>query len=132
MPFIRSIALTLALAPPACAQDGLPSGEYIVEDIAQGGVIDTAKTSLGFAEGGVAGLAACNNYTASYQVDGNALTIGPAAATRKMCPEALMNQEQAFMDALGRVTRYDIDETGALLLFGDASEEPLLTARASG
>lgn len=132
MPFFRSIALTLALALPACAQDGLPTGEYIVEDIEQRGVMDIAKTSLDFAEGRVAGLAACNTYTASYEVDGSALTIGPAAATRKMCPEALMNQEQAFFDALGRVTRYEIDETGALLLFGDASEEPLLTARGSG
>lgn len=132
MPFIRTIALTLALALPASAQDGLPTGEYVVEDIEQRGVMDIARTSLGFAEGRVAGLAGCNNYTASYEVEGDTLKIGMAASTRKMCPAALMDQEQKFLDALTRVTRYEVDETGALLLFGADSDAPLLTARAAG
>jgi heat shock protein HslJ len=44
------------------------------------------------------------------------------------CPEALMMQEQSFFAALAAVTRFDIDPTGALVMYA-AGAEPVLTAR---
>ncbi len=38
-------------------------------------------------DGKLSGSAGCNNYNASYQVDGDSLTIGPVASTKMACPE---------------------------------------------
>jgi heat shock protein HslJ len=56
-------------------------------------------------DGRVSGYAGCNRYHAGYTVDGAALRIGPAAATRRMCvdPEQAMEQEQQFLKALESV-----------------------------
>jgi len=44
-------------------------------------------TLLFGADGMVSGSTGCNNYSASYTLEGDALTIGPAAVTRMMCAE---------------------------------------------
>jgi heat shock protein HslJ len=55
-------------------------------------------------DGKVAGSAGCNQYTARYEADGSKLRISAPAATRRLCPEAgLMEQEQAFLKALEAV-----------------------------
>jgi heat shock protein HslJ len=62
--------------------------------------------TMGFAsDGRVAGSAGCNNFTATYSLDGEKLAIGPAAATRRMCasPDRVMEQEAEFLKALGTV-----------------------------
>jgi hypothetical protein len=46
------------------------------------------------------------------------------------CPEALMNQERRFFDALGEVFRHDFDETGALVLY--TPDGAAIRARAEG
>jgi len=100
--------------------EGLGNGEWVVEDINGGGVIDASRTTLTFGEEGrVAGMAGCNNYNASYEADDGTLTVGPAAATRKMCAEALMNQETTFLNALESVDSWQVTSEGALELSGD-------------
>ena len=66
---------------------------------------DTSLTMAFSAEGKVSGSAGCNHYTASYASEGQKLSLGPAAATRKMCasPERIMEQEQQFLKALETV-----------------------------
>jgi len=56
-------------------------------------------------DGRVAGSAGCNNFTAPYTLAGQKLAIGPAAATRRMCPspERVMEQESEFLKALETV-----------------------------
>lgn len=50
------------------------------------------------------GSAGCNRYVARYQASGTALSFGPAAATRRMCAEAeVMEQERQFLEALATV-----------------------------
>ncbi|NHK28626.1 META domain-containing protein [Parvularcula flava] len=100
--------------------EGLGGGEWVVEDINGGGVIDSSRTTLNFGEDGrVAGMASCNNFNASYEAGERTLTIGPAAATRKMCAEALMNQETTFLNALESVSSWQVTPEGALELSGD-------------
>ena len=54
-----------------------------------------------FIEGQVSGSAGCNTYSAAVSSDsGQALAIGPAAATKKACLEPLMNQETQYLIAL--------------------------------
>ena len=62
-------------------------------------------------DGKVTGSAGCNDYTASYAVEDNAITFGPAATTRKMCsePEGIMEQESAYLAALESATAFQIE-----------------------
>lgn len=113
-------AIETGAAEMQSPMDGLAGGEWVVEDINGGGVIDFSRTTVTFGDDGlVAGMASCNNYNASYEAGEGTLTVGPAAATRKMCAEALMNQETAFLNALEGVSSWQITPEGTLELSGD-------------
>jgi heat shock protein HslJ len=62
-----------------------------------------------FAEGKIAGSAGVNNYFASYEVEGDVLTVGPAGSTMMMGPENLMEQEWAFLSALQTAESFQVD-----------------------
>lgn len=67
------------------------------------GVLGGTSLSVHFgADGRVSGSAGCNDFTAAYTARGTAISIGPVAATRKLCgsPERIMEQEQQFLRAL--------------------------------
>ena len=55
---------------------------------------------------------------ADYKLTGEKLTLGLAAATRKMCgaPEGIMEQEQAYLSALGTVVGFHIQDAQLTLL----------------
>ncbi len=55
-----------------------------------------------FASGTLSGSAGCNRYHATWQADGNGITIGPVATTRRFCgePEGVMEQEAQYLRAL--------------------------------
>lgn len=109
--------------------DLLTGGEWLVEDIAERGIVDASHATLIFsADGRVAGAASCNLYSAAFNLTGEGLSLGPIAMTRMMCPPALMEQENRFAAALEAAASFDIGETGALLL-KSAKGETLLLAR---
>lgn len=62
-------------------------------------------------DGRVAGSAGCNRFSGTWTADGEGLTISPLASTRRLCPgpEGVMDQEAAFLAAMGRVATYGID-----------------------
>ncbi len=62
-----------------------------------------------FADDRVSGSAGCNQFQASYSAGEGTLEIGPAAATRKMCPPEVMEQEGWFLAALETVATFSID-----------------------
>lgn len=91
--------------------------EWRAEDVLGKGIPDNARVTATFtAEGRVAGTAGCNRYTGGYTLTGEGFSFGPAAATRMACPEALMTLERDTFDAFSRTARFDIDDTGALVL----------------
>jgi heat shock protein HslJ len=63
-------------------------------------LVDTQITALFSEDGQLTGSAGCNNYMAGYRVDGDTIAIEPAATTRKMCAEDVMQQENAYLAAL--------------------------------
>jgi heat shock protein HslJ len=71
-----------------------------------------------FSEGTVAGSAGCNNYNGSYETDGGSITIGPIAATLMFC-EGAMDQEIAYLGALGAVDSYEVSGDELTLSNGD-------------
>jgi heat shock protein HslJ len=84
------------------------SWEAIGVNNGKGGVVSIATEAtitLDFsADGRVSGSAGCNRYTGTWTAEGATVAFGPAAATRRMCPDqAVMEQEQNFLTALGTV-----------------------------
>lgn len=105
----------------------LQGGEWVIEDINGGGIIDRSRVTLNFwQDGRVTGRASCNNLMGQYQLSGEGLSISQAATTRMACPPSLMEQEQRVLTTLGQLQRFDFDDTGALLLH---SEQGSLKAR---
>ena len=82
----------------------------------KGGLASSRATELitaAFGEDGkLTGFSGCNNYHAAYEVDGAAISIGPAAATRKMCaePENVMEDETGYLLALERAATFEIKD----------------------
>ena len=80
------------------------------------------EITAGFAEGRISGSAGCNRYTAGYTVTpgSDAMSIGPAAATRALCtePPGIMEQEAAYLAALPTVQTHRT-EGGNLILERD-------------
>ncbi len=103
------------------------SGSWLVERIAERPVMDYSPASLTFGEEGrLGGNASCNLIMATYTLDGDQLVIGPAGVTRKLCPPALMEQEQRFLAALEAVARVEI--RNELLYLYSADERELFRA----
>jgi heat shock protein HslJ len=134
MPYPETVTVTLGdhtlTGCGGAPADLLVGQTWVVEDIGGAGIIDAARVTLGFAtDGRVAGSGGCNRWFAGYALTGEGLGIGQAGATMMACAPALMDQEQRFFAALGQVTRFDIDDTGALRLI--AGDMPVITARAA-
>lgn len=104
---------------PQC-QPLLTSKEWIVEDIDGQGIIDSSRASLNFGtDGRVSGASSCNRFFAGYRLNGRQLEINQAATTMMACPEALMQQERRFLNALEASEQLEIDASGALILSGN-------------
>lgn len=74
-------------------------------------IIDTEITALFSEDGQISGSSGCNNYTGSYAVESDTITIGPLATTRKLCaePDGIMEQEAQYIAALQNAATYQID-----------------------
>jgi heat shock protein HslJ len=71
---------------------------------------EAGQPTAHFGDGTVAGSGGCNSYTASVSLGDGTIEIGPAAATRKMCPQpGVMEQETRFFAALETAVTYSID-----------------------
>jgi len=100
----------------AAREVALAGSSWVVRavDNGRGGVasvvIGTALDATFGVDGTLAGSAGCNRFTARFEAEGERLTIGPAASTRRMCarPEGIMEQEQAFLAALSTVAKREL------------------------
>lgn len=77
-------------------------------------------------DGRLAGSGGVNRLIGSYTLNGDALAFSPVASTMMAGPPEAMQQEQALIEALGRVRGYRI-AGDRLTLLGE-SGEPVLTA----
>ncbi|KRP61303.1 META domain-containing protein [Pseudomonas trivialis] len=85
---------------------------YVVEWIGERPLMDDANLTVTLgADGRAYGNGGCNHWFAPYTVNGDTLSFGKIGSTRKLCAEALMEQEQRFFQALQSVQRWDISPT---------------------
>ena len=70
----------------------------------------TEITAVFAEDGTLSGSAGCNNYTTTYTVDGDNITIGMGASTMMFCaePEGVMDQEAQYLAALETAATYTI------------------------
>lgn len=95
----------------------LTGREWVVENIAGGGVIDASRATLNFdAEGKLYGRASCNNYSGQYEITGEELSVGILAVTQRACVPALNIQEQKFLKVLQNTRSFEIVTTGKLVI----------------
>ena len=115
------------------SMDLLAGVEWIVQEIGGAGLVENAEVTLEFdaVTRRLAGRSGCNRYNAAFELSGEGLSIGPAASTRMACAPDLMAQEQQFLADLQRISRFDIDPSGALLLFANDQQDPVVVARIS-
>ena len=74
-------------------------------------LINGTEITANFGEDGrVTGSAGCNDYFATYTIEGDQISIGQAGLTRKACanPEGIMEQEQLLLEALQMADVYSI------------------------
>jgi heat shock protein HslJ/uncharacterized membrane protein len=88
--------------------------------------------TLTFENGMVRGSSGCNTFRAPYTSEGNRLSIGAAATTRKMCPaEGVMEQEQKFLAALSTAQVWTV-ESGTLDVHRADGERVLMAKGTAG
>ncbi len=107
------------------------NGKQAVHSVQTG----TEITAL-FENGQLSGTAGCNNYTATYTIDGDKIAITMPASTMMMCaePTGVMEQEQAYLAALPQAATFQVredqleirDAGGALLVSYTAAPETLV------
>lgn len=68
-------------------------------------------------DGSARGNLGCNSFSAKATAEGTAITFGPVASTRKLCPGPGMDVERALLKAMKGKTTYKITD-GSLTLTG--------------
>jgi heat shock protein HslJ len=94
------------------------NGKQAVVSVANG----TTVTAIFGSDGTLTGSGGCNQYNTTYKTDGDKITIGPVATTRMACEQSVMDQEQAYLNALANASTYTLgkgtlelrDTSGAL------------------
>jgi heat shock protein HslJ len=89
-------------------------------------LVPGSQITAEFKDSQLGGRSGCNNYFASYQVNGNAIQISGAGGTEMFCaePEGVMDQEAAYLKTLSLAASYQI--SGGKLQIADASGKPIL------
>ena len=116
-----------ALIPVQAETDdtSLAGRNWLAEDINGKGVVDILQTTIEFVEAGkIAGNAGCNRYFGTVTITDKTIEVKPLGMTRMMCPESIMNQEQAFTQVLPTVKRWDI-KNGLLFMYADENKAVL-------
>lgn len=78
---------------------------------------EAAVGSLNFGDDGrIYGRAFCNNFTGSYQLQGDKLTVSDVASTMMMCDAAAMEQEKTMLEMLGASEHLELTTQGHLIV----------------
>ena len=128
-------ALALLLTSGCCAcrkgKNNLPlkgTEWHLMRMMGRDLAIDGEQFVFTFSEDGqFGGTGACNRMFGEYKSDAKgALTFGPIASTRRMCPDA--NLETEFSAVLSRATHYEVDGN-ILMIFSNGEMQAILMAK---
>jgi heat shock protein HslJ len=85
--------------------------------------LEGTPVTLAFGENKtIGGSAGCNHYSASYMLNGTAITFGPAVSTLMYCMKpGVMEQESAYLGLLGTVKTYDVKDNTLTFFDGNGT-----------
>lgn len=84
-------------------------------------LVDGRRITLTIGDGEIGGVAACNSYGGSVTIDGGTFALGELSWTAMGCEPDVTASEQAYLDALMRITAIAHDGD-AIILTGDEAE----------
>jgi heat shock protein HslJ len=97
-----------ACAPAGGSSAALPGTKWELTSLSGATPASGTSVTLFFGNDDKAGGdAGCNNYSGTYKVSGSSLTFGPMVSTMMACQPPIMDQEQAFLKALGATKSYE-------------------------
>ncbi len=110
------VFLAVALTLTACGTGGVADsaasleGEWTLLTLNGAPLLAGSTINVTFAEGKITGYSGCNSYGGAYTVKGTGLQLGEIAMTLMACLEdGVMEQEQAYFEALPIVTKFRLD-----------------------
>jgi len=124
-------AVALVACAPYSSQGGgggdLTGQVWALSEMKGKGLVpDTGITAQFTSDGKIGGSAGCNQYSGTYTVSGNTITISsPLASTMMACAPDVMEQEAAYLKALGEAKTYSV--IGDQLTFNNAANTTLMT-----
>ena len=121
---LSTTALVLsACASPAGNAAALPGSKWELVSLSGSAPVQGTSLTLFFGTDGQAGgNAGCNTYGGSYTVKGSNLTFGPMMSTMMACEITVMDQEQAYLKALGDTKSYESSAKNLTLKDGAGNE----------
>ncbi len=95
-------------------------------------VIAGTEITAVFENDSVGGSAGCNTYGGDYTVDGSRLTVGSIFQTKMNCnrPAGVMEQEDRYLNLLGRAAAYQIEGVQLTLFDADGNATLFFEGRA--
>lgn len=130
----------LVVVPPllslaACdgpGADALRDTAWELTSLAGNELLPGTTITLEFTADEISGSTGCNHYGGSYEISGDGLNLVDLYATEMAClqPAGIMEQEAAYLTALGLAARYQID--GGRLEIQDETGTQVLVYVASG
>lgn len=114
-PFPHSVTVTVAgQTYQGCGGDTatlLTGSEWRVAQIQGVDAASVAPTMTFGEDGSLTGTGSCNRFSATYEITGEGIEIGPALATRMACTDETLNQQETrFFSLLEEITRFDVVE----------------------
>jgi peptidyl-Lys metalloendopeptidase len=109
--FILLSILLLAACGRAGQYNDLMNTAWVLISLQGNPPIDGKEITLNFQEENIRGSGGCNTYGGSYTASKDNLNLSDVYWTEMACmePEGIMEQEQAYFQALNAVTRYTVN-----------------------
>ncbi|MEO0467102.1 MAG: META domain-containing protein [Pseudomonadota bacterium] len=109
----------------------LPGVDWDIVSVGGTPVIDLGTAVIRLdPDGSVSGSTGCNQFNASWSIEGNQIDIGPAVTTRMACSPPVTLQEQTILAILDAAVLIGVGDEGALFI--STLEGDFLTGVPSG
>ena len=112
------VAITVLAACSCSGTTALENTSWELESLNGNAVLPGTAITLEFSGDLISGSAGCNHYEGSYQAGADSLNVSDLFWTEMGClePEGIMEQEQAYLAALGTTANYQISDGGLEIL----------------
>jgi putative lipoprotein len=109
--------------------DEFNSTDWVLEEIDGGPVIGRVQSTIRFQEKDrIVGWGGCNRYFATVRSGFKYFEVGPIGSTRRICPPAVMEQEERFFAALQKARGIRM-EGADLVIDSEEAQKPLKFSR---